>query len=592
MVYTIINFFGVNMKKITALLLCLMMCLSVLTGCSLIERNDKNYYESTVATITYADGTKENITKRELLTAYNSYGYNYVDNYGYTKEQAIKTTLDSIVNNRLTMLAVENYYEENPTEGEMLNGNERSYIWDQTYEALYSNLLSNLEGVVEGEETDDAEAESSLYSPYKPTIYLDEDLNLRLTTPATTIRETYNGLRDGVYYDYELEEAGVRTYRELMYNKLYPNEQNLDAQSFKAWKNAFNKYVSIVKSNYSYLDFKDDKECFLFEMDRVYKIIRDQYVVEKYSVIFNEQNHQDADLSSITASDVLKYYSSKVREDYTTYYIQNDKSSFESSILSSVGDVDYILEGNSYFFVAPIKIEISETNQELLKEKQALRDAGSITLGEYEEFERSIYSTASVTVRDKQTGKETSQTISASNLLTKIQNELDGLSIEDKVEKYRDFLYLYNCDDSLKGADYNTVFGIDGSNNVLTSDDYSNDNIKEAIKTLYNQGNAQVGDLSDLVKVDDGYYIFFFAGNISNLFYVGDNFDISKDIQSIKILASTKLNVFSNKTLLDKIYSEMSNDNFSIFESLNMNNLWTNYTSKVEYIENNIKDLY
>ena len=88
------------------------ICLSVLSGCSLVTRNDKAYYEASVASISYVDGTSEKISKRELLTAYNSYGYNYYQNYGYTLKKAIETTLNSVVENKLTMKAVEKYYED------------------------------------------------------------------------------------------------------------------------------------------------------------------------------------------------------------------------------------------------------------------------------------------------------------------------------------------------------------------------------------------------------------------------------------------------------------------------------------------------
>ncbi|MGN1201201.1 MAG: hypothetical protein ACI4R8_02935 [Candidatus Caccovivens sp.] len=585
-------------RKFGALLLCLMMCLSVFTGCSLVERNDKNYYEATVATISYTNGQTENITKRELLTAYNSYGYNYVDNYGYTREKAIEETLNSIVNNRLTLMAVENYYKENPSEGEMLNGNEQSYIWDKTYDALYSNLKSYFEDAVEGTTPNEVEAEKSLYTPFDKQVYLDEELNLRKTTPATTVREDYDGLRNGVYYNYELVEDGVQTYRELMYNKLVPNAENLDEQSYRAWKNALNKYLADVRKNYSYMDLKDDKKCFLFEMDRVYKILKDNYVVEKYSVIFNEQNHQGVDISNITASDVLAYYSAKVREDYTKYYVQNDVSSYASAMLSNIGDVDYILEGkdaSQYFYVASIKIGLTEDQKTELKDYQSQRDAGTITATRYEELEAQIYASASVTVRDSKTGKETEKTISASNLLQMIKDDVNkpSFTAEEKAEAFRQYLYLYNSDDALKGADYNTVFGLNSSNEVLANSTFSEmTDVKDAIKALYNNGDAQIGDMTELVKTDDGYYIFFYAGKIGNLFAVNENFEASSDLEKIRILSSTKLNIFSNKTLLDKIYSEMSSDNFSVFENMNMNYLWNNYTSKVEYIENNLKDLY
>ena len=123
-------------KKFTALVLMLIMCLSVFAGCSLITRNDKKYYEAVVCTISYADGTSDNITKRELLMAYNSYGYNYVQQQG--KQQAIMTTIDSIVNQRITIKAVEDFYKD---PNQILLDSEKTYLYDNTYSSMYSNLM-------------------------------------------------------------------------------------------------------------------------------------------------------------------------------------------------------------------------------------------------------------------------------------------------------------------------------------------------------------------------------------------------------------------------------------------------------------------
>ena len=152
----------------------LIMCLSVFAGCSLVTQNQAAYFNSIVGTITYTTGEKDNITKQELITAYNSYGYNYVENYGMSQKEAFEETLETIFDNHLTMRAVEIYYEEHHEEGKMLNDNETTYLWDQTYEALYSNLkdylLENLE-IEDSEESSTEEANVSVYKPYSPTAY-------------------------------------------------------------------------------------------------------------------------------------------------------------------------------------------------------------------------------------------------------------------------------------------------------------------------------------------------------------------------------------------------------------------------------------
>ena len=609
------------------------MCMSVFTGCSLVTRSDKNYYEATVATISYVDGSKENISKRELITAYNSYGYNYVNNYGYTKKQAVKQTLKTVIEKKLTVKAVGRYYLDNPSQGEMLNGNETTYVWDQTYEAIYSNLKGYLKDVLNIKSSDDSSSTSdnenkSVYKPFEKAAELDSSGKILKTSSATTIRETYKGRKNAsdVYVNFEYKDAdGSYVFKEAMYQKVMAD---IEAGG-KDWKNAYNKYLADIKKNYSYEKFKSDKDRFIFELDRVYSIMKDNYVVEKYEAIYNEQKKQDSRVSNVTVDDVLKYYSAKVRVDYTSYVLENGTSSFESSILSDVGSVDYILEGNNasnYFYVAPIKIEMTSTQKTELEKLKTDLANGSKDIETYEAEVNKIYNSLAATVRNSETGEKTG-TISASELLKKINTDIakyqyltieslsngqkedaekDGLTLETYVERqnteiaykkaaaYRTYLYLYNDDDTLKGADYNTVFGVNSVNEVLANDTFKdNEKVKEAILALYNDGNAKVGDTTEFVRADDGLYMFFFAGNVENLFKgIDENFDASKQTGNIKTLTTTRLNIFSEKTLFDKIYAELTKDNFSVFQNLDMNALKQTLTIKIEEIENNLKDLY
>ena len=609
------------------------MCMSVFTGCSLVTRSDKNYYEATVATISYVDGSKENISKRELITAYNSYGYNYVNNYGYTKKQAVKQTLKTVIEKKLTVKAVGRYYLDNPSQGEMLNGNETTYVWDQTYEAIYSNLKGYLKDVLNIKSSDDSSSTSdnenkSVYKPFEKAAELDSSGKILKTSSATTIRETYKGRKNAsdVYVNFEYKDAdGSYVFKEAMYQKVMAD---IEAGG-KDWKNAYNKYLADIKKNYSYEKFKSDKDRFIFELDRVYSIMKDNYVVEKYEAIYNEQKKQDSRVSNVTVDDVLKYYSAKVRVDYTSYVLKNGTSSFESSILSDVGSVDYILEGNNasnYFYVAPIKIEMTSTQKTELEKLKTDLANGSKDIETYEAEVNKIYNSLAATVRNSETGEKTG-TISASELLKKINTDIakyqyltieslsdgqkedaekDGLTLETYVERqnteiaykkaaaYRTYLYLYNDDDTLKGADYNTVFGVNSANEVLANDTFKdNEKVKEAILALYNDGNAKVGDTTEFVRADDGLYMFFFAGNVENLFKgIDENFDASKQTENIKTLTTTRLNIFSEKTLFDKIYAELTKDNFSVFQNLDMNALKQTLTIKIEEIENNLKDLY
>ena len=284
-------------------------------------------------------------------------------------------------------------------------------------------------------------------------------------------------------------------------------------------------------------------------------------------------------------SDVIEAYAKRVRVDYTTYKLQNDETTFATNMLDNIGDVDYILNnGSHYFFVAPIKIELASGDSDALTALEGQKDY--LSEGEYNRRKAAIFDTTRdlVKVRNAQTG-EVENHISVDTLVNTLGSHMS-------VENFRKYFYLYNDEETYKNADYNAVFGIDKNGEVLSKDPYSSDAVKEAIKALYNNGNAEVGDISSLVQVDGGWYIFYFAGNIENVFDgVDENFTLSEN--QISKLQEKKLNIFSSKTLFDVIYNENAgNVGFTTFQNINIQRLRSEKTSKIEIITNNVKDLY
>lgn len=591
-------------KNFMALLMVLIMCMSVFTGCSLVGVNDERYYEAVVATITYADGEKENVTKRDLIMGYNSYGYNYVENYGYTAQEAVELTLDIIIDQRLTIKEVEDYYAANNLE--LLNDRETTYLWDQLYDSIYSNLkqyfnqvTGNSSSSSESDSSSSSSSNSSIYTPYVKNAKLEEvkqaDGSTKLVIVKTqtpdTIRETYVArYQDGQPYNFE-EQA----FAEALYNKI------MALTDVGSWKSALGDYLADVRSNYTYMDFESDKECLMFELERVYEILKDNYLVEKYEIIYNREAQQDSNYSNVTVDDVLKYYSARVRTDYVNYTANPD--TFQTDILSDVGNVDYILEENNatnYFYVGYVKMAFTE---EQTAKYEELQDLTYTTPGQQEKELQALYDSVKATVRDAETGEATGETVSAKTLLEEIQGKVDDIqyvegeeddieTARQKAEAFRKYMYLYNDDDTLKNADYNTVFGVTVDGEVLANDTFSsNEDALEAIKQLYNEGNAKIGDMTGLVKAEDGYYIFFYAGGIENLFYVDENFDVSRNRDAIRVLASTYINIFSDKTVFDVIYDELTTDNYSAFENMNIDYL-RSQTQSIEAYTNNFKDLF
>ena len=86
-------------KKVLTTICTLVLCLVCLTGCSWLEINKGKYYDQIVVTI----GDKMEFTKKDLVEAFSTYGYQYYQQYGYSMEESINQTISSMIDRELLM---------------------------------------------------------------------------------------------------------------------------------------------------------------------------------------------------------------------------------------------------------------------------------------------------------------------------------------------------------------------------------------------------------------------------------------------------------------------------------------------------------
>ncbi len=623
-------------KKLFSILLVLCLCVSVFAGCSLVEIDEKSYQEAIVTTITYTDGEVDNIDKRELLLAYSSYGYNY-NSDGSNYNGAIDQTLSSVIDQHITIKAVKNYYKNLPENNDeieendepLLNDNETSYLWEQTRSSLFDNIEQNYFKILDFEagqsEEDTTTEEGVVYNKYSSSVELKDGV-IRTKETTFSTRNNNDNLKvlpvdEKTYvYDYESEEYDFKT---ELFNALYnAMGEDTKVRAVRDWRSAISQYVDVVERNFSYLNYKTDAEWLKFEIDRVYDILKNNYLVEKYTEIYNKAQDRKDNFANIQVKDVLNRYKEKVEQDYITY--KNSPSSYSDAILNNTADVDYFLKTNNqnYFYVSAIKVNISAAQQKLLDE--AAKSGNPL---DKVNAEKTVFEDVLATERDvnvdfdgNSTGKggRTSNKITVTELRdnleaaisrieyktaddmseTQTKEALSVLSGEDKEDPqkqaeaieqwlanenavaqrqraaiFRNYMFKYSDDDTTKNSDYAMVFGFDGNtNSVLANSTFAeNGNVKDAIKALY-KSNPEVGDTTDLVKVDDGYYIFFYAGEVEQIAEVSDG-NLVLDEDFIYKLRGTRTSLFSDKTLFDVLYDELySNysDNFSVFQNLDI----------------------
>ena len=130
------------MKKILTLaFICLITFSFVLTGCNLFPTNQAKYLNAPIVTFETADGENIKIDKKDLITAFNSYGAQLVDSYGYTMQQAIDSTIDVLINREVMLVAAK--------KAVTFGNGDLNNIWQETYDTILSNLASYETQVIE-----------------------------------------------------------------------------------------------------------------------------------------------------------------------------------------------------------------------------------------------------------------------------------------------------------------------------------------------------------------------------------------------------------------------------------------------------------
>ncbi len=590
-------------SKIFGLICAVMMfCVTILSGCSLITLDRERYLNQIVASIADKDSNKTliEIKKKDLISAYNSFGYYYTQYYSYTAEEALKLTLDTLVDRRITILESEKIYSEGLSEAE------KTYLWQETSTSLESNYKSYLDEVLGTSKKDDSSSDARKFEGYVKNAFLKHDGDSYEIIKSTTPSKTIENFKYDVARDINKKED-----KDLLYTNLL---DFVNSPSSDAYTKAFTNYLKALKKSEDGLNLSTDTaSIFRREIERIYQVVYENYMIEKYDEYFTNFS----DKASVTIKQMLDLYSSMVRSSYTQYNIEYD-SAYETNMQSDSTKLYYYKERGKvgeennftqFFQVAHVLFKFTDAQSSQYKLLQERKANGYYTSEEgYNNDLNALISEVKPVVRQKneqgeyvevQSSMEEEKTALA--LARYIKNQVDGLSTsQDKVDAFREFIYKYNDDPGMINAANNYTIGVNKAQ--AENDDkykvYSNyvTEFTDTAVELYNDGEGQLGDVSEAVITENGVHVLFYVGEIQNLFpnidekFALTNDDISDDgLTPIEKLAATRINPFVDKTYFDMLYDSLVTDNFSVFQNLNMNELKKQFT--INYYPDAYKDL-
>lgn len=572
-------------KRFAGILMCLMMlCMSLLAGCSLVERDYSKYYSQTIAIITHKETSKSiEVTKREVVEGYQSYGYMYEQSYGYTRKQALQLTLSMLENRKITLLESENKFNVSENGKNGLTAEEQTYLYDQVVDSLKSNLDVYYNDIIGGaaeEETSD----DITFNGY------DKTATLEFQNGSYVIKKT-NAVLDPLA-DYKFDSSNPKNFFDSDdYNAIYENFRAFVLGSNEDYQKAFLDYARTLRlSEYGQNLSTDTPSLFDREIQRLYKLAYENYMITKYSY----SNKNSDEISSISTSDILNMYSSKVRADYTQYVLEGD-SSYDEDVQNSLNEVYYFKDdkdSTKFFTVANVLFKFTDEQQAEYDRLTSLSsDDGGLTTEQINQKIDALYSQIIPVVRvlNENTGvyeEVDNSNYSVSYVYNKMSSALSSAKATNNVnyigDTINDFIYQYNEDTGMFNATNNYVIGINSAGEVVSSFVESFNN---AAIELYNNGNGQIGDISGLVRSEYGIHVLIYTGKCKNLF---DSLNVS-DEQALEKLYDTRVNILVDKTYFDVIYDEIYVDNYTYFENINMNYLRQEYS--IEEYQARLDDL-
>ncbi len=534
-------------RKISSLVLCMLLAFVViLSGCDLFPKNYTAYLNKSVCTITYADGEKEEITTEAYINAFNSYGSSLVQN-GSTYEEAAEQTIEVLIN-RYVLL---NHAKSVIT----LNEDDKKEIYDDVYTSLKSNLETYETEVREKWDMDkpssqeDEESEIVLYEPYVPTaevVYIDGQYKIKLLDTTEDKQTTNFASLDAVIEQF----------------KNYAS-YNDNTDNTKVRKEAYRRFLTVLKKNEQNLNLSTDYESILKRyVEKLYKSTEENLYITKLEDYYKTEEGY----STISVTQVLNKYKSLLLQSKFKY--EANAENYDKAMLESFKDVYYVVDDN-YFFVSHILMKYDETsNTGELSQKQQYDNLkteyenGYITKAKYEEKLIELANSVKAKIRNDK-GEQTGETISASKVLADLTLDLKSANTnEKKSEIFRDYMYKYSEDTGTVNAEYMYIVGTETSQMV--------ESFTEDARKLNEQG--VFGSISTkLVASEYGVHILFYGGKVENLFTVSNVSTFNLTESDIEILTNAKLSALNNKTVFDKVFELLSDDNYSIFENMNLN---------------------
>lgn len=519
------------MKKFITYIFSLLFCVTMFAGCSLIQLNPTKYYSQTVAQIVYDKNNKVNFTMKDLLEAYNNYGYQLQQNNStLSSEDALKQTAELMVQRYMLVKEIKNQI------GELTQG-EKNVLMRETYEHINTTLAS-LEDEIRVEwdrvvNEDDKDEDSSTeeegpteYQEYKPTVervYYEEEVNDVTKYKSKLVR---------VEEEKEPEDESDP-------GEFVQNITDADV-SAEAWK----RYMKTLQKNNEELGIKlSDEKAFEKEINRIYGVLEENKYISKY------QEHLTKNLE-IDSKSVVESYKQKYKRDYELY--SNNESAYHTAMANDASTVYYHPNsGNEYVYVTHVLLGFSDETLAKIKNLEKLYQSNSIEKSVYEAKLKQLQNIETTMIDyydEKGNKKQISAQLAYEEILNNVSKYDKDVNFELRAKEFNKYIYKYNTDQGILNRDFAYVVNLDTN----VEDQMVKEFADEARRLQKKEG---VGAMSEPILTEYGYHIILNLGPVTNVVEYNNI-----DNLTWEALYNVKTQPSSEKTLFHVEYDALNSD--------------------------------
>lgn len=507
------------MKKFTAIIICLLMVFACnLAGCASFSIDKEKYYNEVLAKV-----GNTNITRFDLLNAYNSYGKTYFSmQQGEDETEALNSTLDMLIER-------ESLYQYALTQGDLYKPT--AYQVNEIVKEIFDSLDNQMETYMESAEKildvdpsedvgEEAEENSTafLHSDYvykkRAEVIKDGD-DYKIVYLAEEDKEITDPLLDADYLNNHTKKGIISTIKSTYLSHLA--EQENDA---KVEKKALQLLATDLMSYEKYLLDEDGKHYSQSFSDLLYRYIERNFNSQIQSqYLENIRTHylKNEELDIQVLLDAYQYASNV---SYELYDEEDEIEDYKSAIKSIGTKGDTVLyhpdmtDGTKFGYFLHTLINFDE------QQKTDIKNLANEPEEDIRQEEiNKIVTLTKVQARNSETGKidEDAEFVTLAEIIEEY-NTIDG-TYEEKLARFIDFMFKYtgDADSTLKsgmpyviGHNYST--GENHSDMVAEFTEESAKLMKDGIAGT--MSNFSMDNIGEMCVTEYGIHFIFYVGDV------------------------------------------------------------------------------